>query len=390
MKKILVLIFIIALINMFPNKIHGADSPEVSSDSAILIDTKTGEVLFEKKAADKMYPASLTKIATAIYAIEKGNLTDIVTVGKKPREAEGTRVYLEEGETVSLRKLIQGLLINSGNDAGVAIAEHLDGSIEAFSKNLNDYLAGLGLKNTVFKNPHGLFNPEHVTTAEDLALLTRYAMENKDFKEIFGTKELEWKGASWDTTLYTHHKLMRESPYEGVIGGKTGYVDQSGHTLVTAAERKELSLIVVTLNAPSQDIAYDDTRKLLDFGFSHFKTSSIPKGTSFKVNDGFYTAKKTLYFTQNIQGNAQNSMTIDGSLEILKPSEKFLSRIQNGDIIKKSNETKEVVKESKKQNVKKGLNEVYLLGIALISAIAVLIVKKIRTHKKHLSKEFIN
>ncbi|WP_251025954.1 D-alanyl-D-alanine carboxypeptidase family protein [Bacillus sp. ISL-47] len=334
-----------------------------------------------------MYPASLTKIATAIYAIEKGNLTDIITVGKNPREVEGTRVYLEQGETVSLRKLIQGLLINSGNDAGVAIAEYLDGNTEAFSKNLNDYLDELGLKNTVFKNPHGLFNPEHVTTAEDLALLTRYVMENKEFKEIFGTKELEWKGASWDTTLYTHHKLMRESPYEGVIGGKTGYVDQSGHTLVTAAKRKELSLIVVTLNASSQYIAYDDTRKLLDFGFSHFKTSSLPKGTSFKVNDDFYTAKKTLYFTQNIQGDAQNSMTVDGSLEILKPSKKFLSDLQDVDSIKKTNETKEIVKESKEQNGKKGVNEVYLLGIALISAIAAFIVIKIRINKKTIIKK---
>ncbi|TFI46103.1 D-alanyl-D-alanine carboxypeptidase [Diaphorobacter sp. DS2] len=275
MEKILFLILITTLINLFPQKTYGADSPKVSSVSAILIDIKTAEVLFEKKAGDRMYPASLTKIATAIYAIEKGNLNDNVTIGKNPRETEGTRVYLEEGETVTLRKLVQGLLINSGNDAGVAIAEHLDGSIEAFSKNLNEYLAKLGLKNTVFKNPHGLFDAEHVTTAEDLALLTRYAMENEEFKEVFGTRELKWKGASWDTTLYTHHKLMRESPYEGVIGGKTGFVDQSGHTLVTAAKRKDLSLIVVTLNAASQDIAYEDTRKLLDFGFSHYKTSTI-------------------------------------------------------------------------------------------------------------------
>ena len=176
MKKILFLILITTLFNLFPNKTYGADIPKVSSVSAILIDRKTMEVLFEKKAGDRMYPASLTKIATAIYAIEKGNLNDNVTIGKNPRETEGTRVYLEEGETVTLRKLVQGLLINSGNDAGVAIAEQLDGSIEAFSNNLNEYVAKLGLKNTVFKNPHGLFDAEHVTTAEDLALLTRYAM----------------------------------------------------------------------------------------------------------------------------------------------------------------------------------------------------------------------
>ncbi|MDD9313970.1 hypothetical protein PUS82_22280 [Cytobacillus firmus] len=249
------------------------------------------------------------------------------------------------------------MLINSGNDAGVAIAEHLDGSIEAFSNNLNEYLAKLGLKNTVFKNPHGLFDAEHVTTAEDLALLTRYAMENEEFKEVFGTRELKWKGASWDTTLYTHHKLMRESPYEGIIGGKTGFVDQSGRTLVTVANRKDLSLIVVTLNAASQDIAYEDTRKLLDFGFSHYKTSTIPKGVAFKVKDSIYTAKKILYFTQHIQEDAQNSITEDGSIEILKPSEKFLSDLHGEDFIQKTNEKKETIKESKEQNVKKGVKK---------------------------------
>lgn len=386
MKKILFFILITTLINLFPQKTYGADSPKVSSVSAILIDIKTAEVLFEKKAGDRMYPASLTKIATAIYAIEKGNLNDNVTIGKNPRETEGTRVYLEEGETVTLRKLVQGLLINSGNDAGIAIAEHLDGSIEAFSKSLNEYLAKLGLKNTVFKNPHGLFDAEHVTTAEDLALLTRYAMENKEFKEIFSTKELKWQGASWDTTLYTHHKLMRESPYEGVIGGKTGFVDQSGHTLVTAAKRKDLSLIVVTLNAASQDIAYEDTRKLLDFGFSHYKTSTIPKGISFKVKDSIYTAKKSIYFTQNIQGDAPNLITGDGSVEILKPSEKFLSDLEGEEFFQTTNETKETFKESKDQNVKKGGTEVYLSVIALLSAIAALIVIKRKPLKKDSTK----
>ncbi|EWG08592.1 D-alanyl-D-alanine carboxypeptidase family protein [Cytobacillus firmus] len=389
MKKILFFILITTLINLFPQKTYGADSPKVSSVSAILIDIKTAEVLFEKKAGDRMYPASLTKIATAIYAIEKGNLNDNVTIGKNPRETEGTRVYLEEGETVTLRKLVQGLLINSGNDAGVAIAEHLDGSIEAFSNNLNEYLAKLGLKNTVFKNPHGLFDAEHVTTAEDLALLTRYAMENEEFKEVFGTRELKWKGASWDTTLYTHHKLMRESPYEGIIGGKTGFVDQSGHTLVTVANRKDLSLIVVTLNAASQDIAYEDTRKLLDFGFSHYKTSTIPKGVAFKVKDSIYTAKKILYFTQHIQEDAQNSITEDGSIEILKPSEKFLSDLQGEDFIQKTNEKKETIKESKEQNVKKGGKEVYLLGIVLLSAIAAFLVIKRKISPKIFNKKIL-
>lgn len=389
MKQVIVLIFIASLFSGFPKIIHASDSPVVSSGSAILIDANTGEVLFEKKATEEMYPASLTKIATAIYAIEKGNLNDIVTIGSNPRKIEGTRVYLEEGERVSLRKLIQGLLINSGNDAGVAIAEHMDGSIETFSKNLNSYLAGLGLKNTVFMNPHGLFNPEHVTTAEDLATLTQYAMENQEFSEIFGTKELEWKGVTWKTTLYTHHKLMRELPYEGVIGGKTGYVDQSGHTLVTAAKRKELSLIVVTLNASSQELAYDDTKKLLDYGFNHYKTSSIAKGTSFKVNDGSYTAKKMIYFTQNTKENMNNSIIVGERMAVLNPSEKFLSAVQHGTITEKTKEKKDKEKNKETKNESKEQDIGLYFGLVLILAIAFFILVKIRINKKQLQKDLI-
>ncbi len=220
--------------------------PTTRSKAVIMIDSKTGTVLYEKNSNKKMYPASLTKIATAIYAIETGNLEDVVTVSQKARNTVGTRVYLEEGEQVSLKKLIQGLLINSGNDAGVAIAEHLSGSVERFSSDLNQYLKNvIGVQNTNFENPHGLFHPNHVTTAEDLAKITQYAIKNEVFRRIFGTEELKWNGEGWDTTLYSHHKLMRQKGYEWITGGKTGYVDQSGFTLATTAEKQDLSVILI-------------------------------------------------------------------------------------------------------------------------------------------------
>ncbi|HBT74189.1 MAG TPA: D-alanyl-D-alanine carboxypeptidase, partial [Lysinibacillus sp.] len=174
---ILVVIFLILGSN-FVYRVHGAmkvESPLISSEAAILIDEKTGRILYEKNPNQKMAPASLTKIATAIYAIEKGNLEDIVTISKNAREVEGTRVFLEEGEKVNLRKLIQGLLVNSGNDAGIAIAEHLDGSVKQFSTSINKYLENIGIQNTNFVNPHGLYDPDHKTTAQDLAKITKYA-----------------------------------------------------------------------------------------------------------------------------------------------------------------------------------------------------------------------
>src|SRR5690625_144346 len=120
----------------------------------------------------------------------------------------------------------------------------MSGSMDQFSSDINNYLTNkIGVQNTHFENSHGLFDSDHVTTAADMAKITQYAMKNKLFSEIFGTKELEWEGQSWDTTLFTHHKLMRERPYEGITGGKTGFVNESGFTLATTAEREDLGLI---------------------------------------------------------------------------------------------------------------------------------------------------
>lgn len=249
------------------------ESLRISSGAAILVDGTTNTVIYEKNASKKLYPASLTKIATAIYAIEKGDLDDVVKVSKHAYRTEGSSVFLEEGEQLSLRQLINGLLVNSANDAGVAIAEHLSGDVEHFSDDLNQYLKQvIGVKDTHFSNPHGLFDAEHVTSAEDLAMITQYAINNKDFQEMFGLTELEWKGKKWHTTLYTHHKLLREAPYPGVNGGKTGYVPEAGFTLATTASRKNLDLIVITLDASTQESAYQDTITLLDYGFDHFQS----------------------------------------------------------------------------------------------------------------------
>lgn len=300
------------------------DQPNILSESAILIDAKTGEVLLENNPNKVMYPASLTKVATAIYAIETGNLDDIVTVSQNANGTGGSSVYLEEGEQVKLKTLIQGLLVNSGNDAAVAIAEHLDGSVEKFSSNINQYLKNtINVNATNFMNPHGLFDPKHTTTASDLAKITQYAMQNAIFKDIFGTKQLEWNGLSWNTTLYTHHKLMREAPYDGITGGKTGYVNESGSTLITSAERENISLIAVVLKA-SQPTVYNDTTKLLDYGFENFETSRIAKGKEFvDVLGQTYEASNDLFFTKTIGEEIFPDILTNGSLVINQQQSNF-------------------------------------------------------------------
>ncbi|WP_226577185.1 D-alanyl-D-alanine carboxypeptidase family protein [Halobacillus litoralis] len=292
--------------------VSSPEAPNISSDAAIVLEENTGAVLYEKNADVPMYPASLTKMATAIYALERGNEEDIVTVSEEARNTGGSSVYLMEDEQVQLKELVQGLLINSGNDAGVAIAEHMSGSVEQFAADLNQYLEEeVGVKQTHFENPHGLFNEDHKTTAKDLAAITRYAMKNEQFRDIFGTKELEWSGESWETTLYTHHKLMREDPYDGITGGKTGYVFQSGFTLATTASRGKTDLIVITLKSDLQDQSYTDTEILLDYGFEHYETSELEAAGNFKEAKETYVLPEHLLYT-HLKGSETDS-TIDSS-----------------------------------------------------------------------------
>lgn len=336
---------------LFVSKAFGdsnLSSPTLASEAAILIEANSGQVLYDKNSQSQMYPASVTKIATAIYAIEIGNLNDIVTISSNAsaRNVDGTTVFLEKGEEVSLKKLIQGLLINSGNDAGIAIAEHLSGNVEQFSEDINSYLKNvIGVQNTNFENPHGLFDSEHRTTAEDLAKITNFAMQNETFREIFSTKELKWDGQTWDTTLLTHHKLLKEEiPYEGITGGKNGYVNRSGYTLATTAERDGLSLIVITLKSSRNNDSYNDTIKLLDYGFENYKSSTIPKGTTFKVEDQKYVTSDKITYTHLKGEQISKTTKEDGTLEVINQEGIVLASSQLVKVLNENNNTKTEIK----------------------------------------------
>ena len=243
----------------------------IKSEAAVVLDSETGALLFAKNPEERLYPASLTKIATAIYAIEKGDLDDIVTISGNAANQKGTRVYLKKGEKIPLKILIQGMLIHSGNDAAMAVAEHLDGNVKRFANNLNNYLINsIGVNNTHFTNPNGLFDPTHYTTAMDLAIITNYAIKNPVFSEIFGTKKFIWNGVSWKTTLFTRHLMLKgEIPYPGITGGKTGFVEESKSTLATTADNGKIKLTAIALKAANKKIIYKDTEKLLDYCFNN-------------------------------------------------------------------------------------------------------------------------
>ncbi|SFL55161.1 D-alanyl-D-alanine carboxypeptidase family protein [Salibacterium qingdaonense] len=293
----ILLIFLLYFSVVFTSPIQAEDRPSLMSESAILIDTNSGQILYDKNSKKKMYPASITKIVTGILAIEEGNLNDIVTVSKNATETHGTSVYLLENEKVKLKRLVQGLLINSGNDAGTAIAEHFSGSQTAFAEKMNDFVkTEIGITDSNFTNPHGLFNKNHYTTAYDMAKISQYAMKNSIFREIVSTEQLKWDGEGWKTTIYNHHKMLGN--YKGVTGIKNGYVPESGYTLVTSATRNGMDLIAVTLGARTSQSAYNDTTALLDFGFSNYTLKTLSEDKVYNdEKKNKYKLKKQRYFT---------------------------------------------------------------------------------------------
>lgn len=241
---------------------------DISAAAACLIDAESERVLYSKSSKKRMPMASTTKVMTAIVALESGISLD--TVIKVPKEAvgvEGSSVYLKQSESITLEMLLYALLLSSANDASVAIAHTVSGSIDDFVMLMNQKATDLGLTDTHFVNPHGLYDEDHYTTAEELAKIMAYAMKNDDFSKITACKQIAFKREDGTSFLWTNHnRLLRTNI--GVIGGKTGFTKKSGRCLVTCAERDGLSLIAVTLSAPND---WSDHEKLYDFGFASYE-----------------------------------------------------------------------------------------------------------------------
>ncbi len=251
------------------------DVPTVSARAAVLMEAATGQILFAKNASERLPMASTTKIMTALVALERGRLDDVVTVGRAATLVDGSRVYLDEGEHQTLRDLLYALLLESGNDAAIAIAEHVAGSQEAFVALMNQRARELGAADTLFHDPHGLSARDHYTTARDLAVISRYALQNPVFAAIVATREHEipWPAKDSVRRLYNHNKLLwRDADVTGV---KTGYIPESGLCLVASARRGDRTLIAVLLNSPSSAEVYRDARLLLDYGFTAYETKRL-------------------------------------------------------------------------------------------------------------------
>lgn len=249
---------------------------EINAAGAILIDAKTGQVLYEKNSNKQLAPASTTKIMTAILAIESNRLDEKTTISKNAASVQGSTMHLQEGQLISLRELVTGLMMRSGNDAAIAIAEFLSGSVDKFIVEMNKKTREIGAIHTKFQNPHGLPTKDHYSTAYDLAWIARYAMNNPTFAEIVSTRNtsIDWEdsaGNEHEQNLKNTNKLLWM--LDEADGIKTGTTNEAGPCLVSSATKDDQRLIAVTLNDKNR---WEDSQKLLNWGFETFDLYEYP------------------------------------------------------------------------------------------------------------------
>ena len=280
----------------------------ISAQSAILIDAHDGKVLFEKNARTKMGMASTTKIMTALVVADSCDLNASVKIDARAGGVEGSSIYLESvkidaravgvegssiyltaGESLSVEQLLYALLLASANDAAAALALHVCESIEGFAQKMNEKASALGLTDTHFVNPHGLYDEAHYTTAYDLAIISKEALKNETVKKIASTYKTTIPLCNGEGTrvLVNHNKMLKL--YDGAIGVKTGFTKKTGRTLVSAAERDGLRLIAVTLNAPSD---WNDHTLMLDHGFENYTRVTFFKAGDFRYALGICGGKE--------------------------------------------------------------------------------------------------
>ncbi len=248
--------------------------PQIQSEGAVVIDGATGAVIYGKNENSRFYPASTTKLMTALLVLERTDLKDMVTFSKGATtnlEAGASTLNLTEGDRLTVEQCLYGLLLKSANEIGNALAEHVSGSVSGFAALMNEKAVQLGCKGTHFTNPHGLNDSEHYTTPYDMALIGRAAFQNETLCKIDTTTSYRFPATKNEEskTISMGHKMLYSTDsryYEGIIGGKTGYTSLAGNTLVTGAERNGVRLVAVVMK--SRSTHYEDTKALLDYGFA--------------------------------------------------------------------------------------------------------------------------
>lgn len=297
MKKSIVLMVVIMLLCTY--SLSFAQDLNLSGESAILMDYDTLEILYEKNSHLKLYPASTTKTMTAILAIELGNLKDVIKVDEEIiKLTKGSHIALDYDEEMTLEDLLHALLIQSANDAALAIGKHISGSVDGFVKLMNEKAVELGALDTNFVNPNGLHNDEHVSSAYDLALIGKYAMENELFRSIVikptyvigPTNKKSESRTLRSTNLFmlgndTINYEGKTIPIklDGVLGGKTGYTPQAQNCLITVTEKDNRRFLTVVMKSSGKEV-YADTHKLINYGLNNFQNATLGHANEYMGN----------------------------------------------------------------------------------------------------------
>lgn len=280
-RKILCIIMILIINLIMPIKALAEDPLNINAKSAVLMDYNTKEILYEKNSHEKLYPASLTKIMTLILGMEalesgKISLNDEVRISAHASSMGGSQLWLEEGETQTVENLFKAITIRSANDAAVALAEHIAGSEEVFVKMMNEKAKELGMNNTNFMNASGLHHENHYTTAYDVALMSAELLKHEkihDWLTIYMDEMLVGKKKDKVQSLVNTNRLIKE--YEGTTGIKTGSTSQAGYCLSASAKRGNLHLIAVIMGSDTSKIRFEESMRLLDYGFANYDSVTI-------------------------------------------------------------------------------------------------------------------
>ena len=321
MKKLKFLVIILAFMSIMSIAAVAAP-PQIEAESAVLIDAKTGQVIYQKNMHAKHYPASITKIMTTILAVENLALDDVLTVSQEAVDAvsrSSSHIALTQGEELTVRDAVYAALTASANDACNVLAEAVSGSMDDFALLMTEKAKEFGALNTNFTNSNGLKDENHITSAYDMAMITAHGLKIPEWREMFGARRYDMPPTNKQDevrNLNKQHVMIFEKMYyyDGIIGGKTGYTTAAKYTLVTAAERDGIELIAVLMRSPDNMGRYEDTKALLDYGFETFKYATI---------DNDMLNEHTIYTT-----DSEIEISLDEPVSVLIPTENSIEDIE--------------------------------------------------------------
>lgn len=311
-----------------------SEIPNINSRHAVIYDRSSATILYGKEENEQCKMASTTKIMTSLIVIEKANLTDIVEISKKAAGTGGSRLGISFNDKITVKDLLYGLMLCSGNDAAVALAEYVGGTVEGFSELMNSKARELNLKSTHFVTPHGLDNDEHYTTAFELACLTDYALKNETFAQIVKTKTYSITINGYPKTISNTNELLGN--LDGIYGVKTGFTNGANRCLVTACKRDNLDIICVVLGCDTKKDRTQDSIKLINYAFKNFSIVNVKDIVYNNFNNWFLAHKNSFIVNKGISSDLElklyesdfpyNTLAVDNSkIDMISTDVSFVS-----------------------------------------------------------------